>query len=114
MSPSSIDQSSTPVLVNAVYFKAVWKDTFVREWTSDSTFTLPGGEQIQLSTIKTQSAISVWIYKGADYQALALSYKGKLAEMLILLPDEGLFESFEKSPDAGKCMELLMDCDLAD
>jgi len=107
MPPGSIDPSTRMVLANAIYFKAAWQEAFVKKLTRDAPFTQLDGIQIQVPTMETDGAIPVRFGSGDGYQAVALPYKGELAEMVIILPDQGRFESVETTLDAAKFAAIL-------
>jgi len=107
MPPGSVDQSTRAVLANAVYFKAAWQEAFVKELTRDAPFTALDGSQVQVPTMQTDGEIPVWVGSGDRYQVVALPYKGDLAEMVIILPDQGWFESVESILDAAKFSAIL-------
>jgi serpin B len=75
--------------------------------TSEAAFTLMDGTQIQVPTMQTDGEIPVRVWAGDGYQAVALPYKGDLAEMVIILPDPGGFETFESTLDAEKFSAIL-------
>jgi serpin B len=105
--PGSIDPSTRMVLANAIYFKAAWQDAFVNKLTHDASFTLLDGSQVQVPTMETDGGIPVRVGSGDGYQAVALPYKGELAEMVIILPDQGRFESVESTLDAVNFASIL-------
>jgi serpin B len=107
MPPGSVASDTRMVLANAVYFKAAWQEAFVGKLTAPAPFTLLDGSQVQVPTMQTEGGIPVRFAAGEGYQAVALPYKGELAEMVILLPDEGRFESFEDGLDATKFAAIL-------
>jgi serpin B len=109
MPPGSIDPATLMVLANAVSFKAAWQEAFVKKLTHDADFALLDGTQVQVPTMKTDGGIPVRVGAGEGYQAVALPYKGDLAEMVIMLPDGGEFDSFESTLDAGKYAAILDD-----
>jgi serine protease inhibitor len=105
--PGSIDPATRLVLANAIYFKAAWQEAFVKKLTRDAPFTLLDGSQVQVPTMQTEGGIPVRVGAGDGYQALAVPYKGDLAEMVIILPDPGRFESVESMLDGGKFASVL-------
>jgi serpin B len=107
--PGSVDPATRLVLASAIYFKAAWQDAFVKKLTHDAPFTFLDGSQVQVPTMQTDGAIPVRVGSGDGYQALALPYKGDLAEMVIILPDQGRFESVESTLDAAKVATMLDD-----
>ncbi len=107
MPPGSVDPSTRMVLANAIYFKAAWQEAFVKKLTGDAPFNLLDGSQVQVPTMQTDGEVPVRVGSGDGYQALALPYKGDLAEMVIILPDRGQFEAVENALDAAKYAAIL-------
>jgi serpin B len=107
VAPSSIDPSTRMILTNAVYFKAAWQEAFVKKLTQDQPFTLLDGSQISVPIMRTEESIPVETYAGDGFIAVALPYKGELADMLIILPDEGKFSTVEDSLNADKYDEIV-------
>jgi serpin B len=107
--PGSLDHSTRMVLTNAIYFQAAWQEAFVAKLTHDAPFNLLNGMQVQVPTMRTEDEIPVETASGEDYQVVALPYKGDLAEMVIILPDQGSFETVESSLDAAAFAAMLQD-----
>ncbi len=105
--PGSIDPTTRLALANAIYFKAAWQEAFVQKLTHAAPFTLLDGSQVMVPTMETDEVVPVRVGSGEGYVAVALPYKGELAEMLILLPDLGGFESFEGTLDAARFAAIL-------
>lgn len=83
------------VLVNAVYFMANWAYPFSEEQTRTATFTgLEGGEHAVPMMRQERS----WLYGMVDgVQVVELPYIGEDVSMLVMLPPERSFVSFEDS-----------------
>jgi serpin B len=109
MPPGSVDPSTRMVLANAIYFKAAWQEAFVEKLTRAAPFTLLDGSQVQVPTMQTDGEIPVRVGSNDGYQAVALPYKGELAEMVIILPNQGGFESVESTLDAAKFAVILQE-----
>ncbi len=93
----SIDALTRLVLTNANYFNAAWQFPFNEEATADGPFyLLDGGEIIVPMMTQTES---FGYTEGDSYQAVELPYDGRELSMVILLPDDGQFETFESSMD---------------
>ena len=93
----AIDALTRLVLTNAIYFNAAWQFPFNEDATADGPFyLLDGGEVIVPMMTQTES---FGYTAGDDYQAVALPYDGHELSMVILLPREGRFETFESSMD---------------
>ena len=105
--PGSIDPYTRLVLANAIYFKAAWENAFPPSLTENAPFIMLDGTEIQVPTMKTKKSVDVRMYMGEAYQAVALPYKGNLAEMVIIMPAQGKFESIENSIDSKKYLAIL-------
>ena len=93
MPEGSVDPLTRLVLVNAIYFKAQWDNTFYDGATQDDSFyRLPdaAGEATEPATVPMmrhgQERFSFGDFEG--YDALELPYKGRELSMVVLLPDE--------------------------
>jgi serpin B len=94
------------VLVNAVYFMANWKHTFPTDATSEETFTALDGDEHAVQMMEQEQD---WQYAELDgAQAVELPYVGDEVSMLVVLPPEGEFESYESSFDA-ETLDSLVD-----
>jgi serpin B len=93
--PGSIDQATTLVLSNAIYFKAGWAEPFLEEGTAEEDFLLLDGTAVPVQLMR--GMMDVRYIQGTGYQAIELPYSGDRMAMLILLPDEGQFEAFANS-----------------
>ncbi len=102
-----IDEDTRMVLTNAIYFNAAWLNPFQKESTQDGTFYLLDGTEV---TLPMMSQIeSLGYTKGDGYQAVELPYDGSELSMVILLPDNGEFETFEGSLDAELVNKITSD-----
>jgi serpin B len=91
----AIDASMRLVVTNAVYFKAAWQYPFSDTATSDGFFHLVDGKTIMVPLMRQTE--SSGYAEGDRYQAIELHYYGWELSMLILLPREGQFVTFQKS-----------------
>jgi serpin B len=94
-----INKLTRLVLTNAIYFNAAWQHKFDENITTESPFYLPDGEQIIVPAMRQTESFKY--AKGTNFQAVELPYEGEETSMLILLPNEGKFASFENSFDAS-------------
>lgn len=99
VSPKVISPSTRLMLVNAVYFKASWRSSFVESRTKDGPFTLLDDSEVTASLMRQSSYLPY--SEGDGYEAVRLPYKGDAADMLVILPEEGRFEEVEGRLDAG-------------
>lgn len=100
----SIQDMTKLVLVNAVYFNAAWKSPFNPESTSDRVFHAPGGD----ITVPTMNGghESMPYTEGSGYQAVSLPYEGDEIDMVIILPEPGMFAEVEASLDVTRLDDI--------
>lgn len=84
----TIKADTVLALVNALYLKASWLETFDETATTDSAFTLLGGTDVDINMMNGGSDASA---SGDGWVAADKSYVGGLRAQFIL-PDEGRFE----------------------
>ena len=102
----AIDVKTRLVLVNAIYFKATWLVEFDPTSTREAPFTLLNGEQVNVSMMEGAYKTNYKYASGAGWQAITLPYFGDQADMMIILPDAGNFESFESTLTAERYDEI--------
>lgn len=105
--PGMIDPTTRLVLANAIYFKATWEHEFDPNETSDQPFTLLDGETVNVPMMGMETGKEFNYAAGNGWQAVALSYKGGLTEMVVIVPDAGNFESFDSTLTAERYNEIL-------
>jgi serpin B len=87
MPPGSVTAATRLVLVNAVYFKAAWRDPFSESATRDQTFLAPSGAK----KAPMMRKVGHYAHKSVPEAGLAvihLPYEGDGFEMVIVLPDD--------------------------
>ncbi len=92
--PGSLSSSTRLVLVNAIYFNALWEHPFNPDKTSPGEFDLLNGSEVVVDMMLIDEPVSLPYAQGEDWEAVALPYKGGQAEMVILIPDEEYFPTF--------------------
>ena len=100
-----IDALTRLVLTNAIYFNAAWQFPFNEEATFDGTFHLLDGGTTTVPMMRLTESFGY--AEGDDYQAVELAYDGQELSMIILLPKDGQFESFENSMDYLAIEEII-------
>lgn len=94
----AIDNLTRLVLTNAIYFNAAWLHPFDERATADGDFHLLTGNSIKVPMMRQTESFGY--VRGTGYQAVELLYDGSEISMVILLPDKGTFDPFEKSLNA--------------
>ncbi len=95
----AIDQLTRLVLTNAVYFNAAWDSQFERKATSPGPFYLLSGQDVEVPMMRQTGSFGH--YRGSNYDAVELPYDGREMSMVILVPDQGEFETFEAGLENG-------------
>ncbi len=90
--PSALGALTRLVLVNALYFKGVWKTRFDRLKTSVKPFTSVNGQTIRVNMMHRTGTMP--FYKGniggkpgTEYRVVRLAYEGYGWSMVVMLPD---------------------------
>lgn len=102
---NSLSALTRMVLVNAVYFRANWADTFDEQATESGTFTALDGSTSEVP--KMQESVEAPYASVDGTQVLRLPYANGRTEMVLLLPEEGSFRPFERSLDADRLDALV-------
>ncbi|MBN1656682.1 MAG: serpin family protein [Deltaproteobacteria bacterium] len=103
--PQSIRNNTRLVLVNAVYFKAIWLLPFEAESTATGAFTTLNGTVTQTPMMKQVMYTSY--LDGQGFTALELRYGGNAVSMLLLVPDAGSFEVFDQELSSARITEIV-------
>ncbi len=74
------------VLTNAIYFKGNWEEEFDKKLTSKETFYTESKKSIQVDMMHKDAKFEY--FKGNDFQAVELPYKGDKLSMMIILPTD--------------------------
>ncbi len=83
-----INREDVMFLINAIYFKGIWKYQFDEKETSDALFTLPDETQIEC---KMMAQSGEFQYLANDkFQAIDLPYGDELFSMVVLLPNSSV------------------------
>ncbi len=101
----SIDPLTRLVLTNAIYFNAAWQYPFEENATRDGLFHLLEGGEVSVPMMRQKKSLGYAESEG--YQAVELPYDGRELSMVILLPQAGQFETFEKSLDAQQVDNII-------
>ena len=101
----ALDALTRLVLTNAIYFNAAWADAFEAAQTQDGPFHLLGGGEVSVPLMGQTDGFGY--AEGEGYQAVELPYDGRELAMVLLLPREGQFESFESALDAGRVEQII-------
>lgn len=97
-----ITTSTRVVLTNAVYFNARWKARFNPEATRDTRFTRLDGSTVDAPSMTHPSMQRLPYAHGDTWEAVELPYVGDQLAMLVVMPDAGAFDGFERDLSATR------------
>lgn len=103
----SVEPRTVLVLANAIYFKAQWQSEFNSGFTGPGPFHLLDGSTVDVPMMQKHPEENYAYAEGDGWQAVSLPYKGGLADMIILLPELGSFNTFEASLTAEKYQQVV-------
>ena len=105
--PGMLSSDTRLVLVNAIYFKGLWLQPFLKEETFPGTFFVAANEKVQVQMMRQEGHFKFFESKELGCQILEMPYIGSKMSMVIFLPVEtdGLgslegmiaYDNFEKS-----------------
>ncbi|XP_046680758.1 serpin B4-like [Homalodisca vitripennis] len=83
-----LDKSTSLLLVNAVYFKGLWKSTFYKDHTYRDNFHMADGSIRQAQMMNKRSSFRAVFSSSYGIHGLELPYKGDAYSMFIILPEQ--------------------------
>ncbi|XP_049620959.1 serpin B9-like [Suncus etruscus] len=86
----SVSPLTNLVLVNAIYFKGQWRDTFDKAYTVEVPFKINQKEQVPVQMMFQESTFNLAYIDEVEAQLLELPYIRQELSMFILLPDENV------------------------
>ena len=101
----SLDSLTRLVLTNAIYFLANWHRPFDEDATRDGPFAPLSGTTASVPTMTQSESFPYAEVNGA--QAVDLPYVGEEVSMLVVLPPEGEFESYESALDGTELTRIV-------
>jgi serpin B len=101
----AVDATTVLVLTNAIYFRASWAEPFDPEDTRTLPFHRLDDSVVDVATMSKE--LDAGYAEGEDFSAVELLYAGDQLSMLLLVPDEGNFESFEASLDGPRVRSII-------
>jgi len=101
----AVDTLTRLVLTNAIYFNAPWLEPFSEEATTIEPFTRLDGIPIGVSMMRKTETLLYAEWDGGV--ACEIPYNGSKLTMLVLVPDEGSFESFDAALTAERYQEIV-------
>lgn len=84
LQPSSIDNTTRLVLINALYFKASWKKQFKKEKNTEAQFQIAKRDFV--NTTFMNNSINTWYYEDKYAQVIDIPYSDENISLMIILP----------------------------
>ncbi len=103
--PDFLDDNTVLVLTDAIYFAADWATPFGKYGSQPGTFTTLGGDERDVSFMR-ELELSDRRGAGDGFVGAEIPYVGDDYSMLVLVPDEGEFESFVDGLDESLLDEI--------
>ncbi|MCK5832726.1 serpin family protein [bacterium] len=101
-----LDANSVCVILNAIYFKGTWNNSFKKEYTYDSEFYTSDESSVPVKLMYQNEQFK--LVDMSNYRALELPYSENAMSMVILLPEEiGGLTKLEKKLDLKECLSKL-------
>ncbi len=92
IAPGILTPATRLVLTNAIYLNAPWAHPFMEDGTESAQFTLLDGSTAEAELMWLSAKLQ---YAAGDgYEAVELPYVDGSLAMLVIVPDEGSFETF--------------------
>lgn len=90
--PNILSQLTRLVLVNAIYFKGQWDNTFDKQYTQDGEFLAEGKNSVKVPFMNKMDQYRY--FENDFFQLLDIPYQNKSVSMIIMLPkkNDGLQE----------------------
>ncbi|XP_045513716.1 alaserpin-like isoform X2 [Pieris brassicae] len=86
--PDSLDATTSAVLVNAIYFKGLWKSPFSTYATYDQEFHITKEKSAKIPMMSQKSEFNYAEVPELDAKILQMFYEGDEASMVLVLPNE--------------------------
>ncbi|KAK7824771.1 hypothetical protein U0070_020278 [Myodes glareolus] len=83
-----VDSMTKLVLVNAIYFKGMWKDKFRKQDTTDAPFRLNKKDTKTVKMMYQKKKLPIGYIQDLNCKVLELPYQGEELSMVILLPED--------------------------
>jgi len=84
----SLDSMTRIIIVNAIYFKGLWKSQFKTEFTSVQKFTTSSREEVEVEMMFQERKFPFGYSQQLNCKAIELKYETSNISMIVLLPDE--------------------------
>lgn len=94
---AELDPETLCVLLNAIYFKAEWREPFDPKETKDLSFVLPDQKTVSVPVMCNRSKYKYMKLPAIQTEFLSIPYKGGYLSLIVLLPRKGGLPALEKA-----------------
>ena len=112
--PGELNMYTSFVITNTIYLKAPWDEAFVDWGTSDGEFENIDGSLATVRMMRYSLDKPMRYSANEQVQALAIPYRGRDLEMVVLLPNVGEFQDFEAALTEESVSQLIDQLDYTD
>lgn len=84
----SVSTNDLTMLLNAIYFKGKWTNSFPKSDTIDGDFAQPGGDALKVKYMSRHGKFDY--FEEADFQAVQLPYGTERFEAIVFLPSKAI------------------------
>lgn len=105
VSPDFFSDETVMALVNALYLKASWAQPFDEGATRDADFTRLDGSAVTVDMMH-RDAVMRPVLEGEGFVATALPYAYDELDMVLVVPDEGVYAQVEQALGQGLLDDL--------
>ncbi|NWX12623.1 OVALX protein, partial [Aegotheles bennettii] len=88
LAPGAVNPDTVLVLVNAIYFKGIWKKAFKEEHTREMPFNVTEQESRPVQMMCQNSTFNMASVPSEGMKILELPYASRELSMLVILPDD--------------------------
>ncbi|KER23503.1 serine proteinase inhibitor [Opisthorchis viverrini] len=109
IAPGGLAEDAVLTIVNALYFRGMWEESFPKEATFQSKFYCLDGTTIDVLMMYNHQSYRLTEITDLDAKAIKLSFNGERWKMLILLPNQrdGLQKLLNGLQQPGKFASVL-------
>ncbi|PSN48953.1 hypothetical protein C0J52_11368 [Blattella germanica] len=92
--PGMLSLDTKLILTNAIYFKNLWKDPFIEQYTKKGPFYKEDGTQVQVTMMHLTNTLTEGYIENLRSRWIEVPFQGQRYSMLIIVPSKNM--SFEE------------------
>jgi len=103
----TLPRNTILTLLNAIYFKGIWENTFNQKETINDTFFISKNKQVNIPIMHQKNHFKFYEYE--DFKVIELPYVNKKISMFVFLPNNSTLNELEKKLDSKKLNKCVYD-----